>query len=61
MTERGERADGRVERGVAIDERRRGADRVTFLLAGERHQAAHRLAQRIERGALGVRAVLTEA
>src|SRR5206468_3665900 len=58
MPERGQRADRRVQRGVAIDHRRRGADRMALGLAGQGHEAAHRLAKRIERGTIAVRAAL---
>ena len=49
-----------VQRGVAIDNRRRGAQRLADGLAGQRHQPAHRLAERIEGRTLAVRPVLAE-
>src|SRR3989442_52757 len=61
MPERGQRADRRVQRGVAVDHRGRGADRMPLDLAGQRHEAAHRLAQRVERRTIAIGAVLAEA
>ncbi len=61
MPERRERSDCRVQRGVTIDHRRGGADRLAVALAGQGHETAHRLTQRIEGRALGVGTVLPEA
>ena len=61
MVQRGERADRRVQRGVAVDQRGRGAERLADRLAGQRHQPAHRLAERIECGAVAIGPVLAEA
>src|SRR5215471_5581235 len=61
VAERGQRADRGVERGVAIDDGRRGADRLALRLASQRHEARHGLPQRVESWPLAVWPVLTEA
>ncbi len=60
MSKRGQRADRRVKRGVAVDDGRCGADGLAFRLAGQRHEPAHGLSERVEGGPLRVRPVLTE-
>jgi hypothetical protein len=60
MAERGQRADGGAQRGVPVDHGRRGADGLALELAGQRHEAAHRLTERVERGPVRVGAVLSE-
>src|SRR5262249_53730073 len=61
MAERRERTDGSVERRVAIDHRRGRAERLAHRLARQRHEPAHRLAERIEGGPVRVWAVLPES
>ena len=61
MPQRGQGADRCVQRGIAIHQRRRGAQRLPHRLPRQRHQSAHRLAERIERGPIGIGPVLTEA
>ncbi len=53
-------ADRRVQRGVAVDDRRGGAERAADRGSGQGHQAAHRLAQRIKARTLAIGAVLAE-
>ncbi len=57
----GEGADRRMQRGVAVDQRGGGAERLADRRAGQAHQPAHRLAERVEGGALAIGAVLAEA
>ena len=61
VMQRGQRADRRVQRGIAVDDRGGGAERLPDRLAGQGHQPAHRLAQRIEGRAVAIGAVLAEA
>jgi hypothetical protein len=60
VAQRGQRADRRVERRVAVDDRGRGADRLAHHLTGEVHEPAHRLPERVEGRAVGVGSVLPE-
>ena len=50
-----------MQRGRAIDNGRCRAQRLADRLPGQRHQAGHRLTQRIESGPILVRTVLAEA
>src|SRR5216684_818068 len=59
-TPRCESADRRVQRGVAVNQRGRGAERGADRCAGQRHQPAHRLAQRIKGRPVAIGAVLPE-
>ena len=53
----GKRADGGVQRGVAVDHGGCDAQWLADGLAGERHEAGHGLAERVEGGSFGVRTV----
>ena len=60
MVQRRQHADRRVQRGVAVHQRGRGAQRLADRRAGQAHQPAHRLPQRVEGRAVAIRAVLPE-
>src|SRR5262249_20067586 len=53
-------ADRRVQGGVTVDERGRRTERPPDGGTGQRHEPAHRLAQRIESGAVAIGPVLPE-
>ncbi len=53
-------ADRRMQRGVAVDDRGGGAERAADRRAGQVHQPAHRLAQRVKGRAVAIGAVLAK-
>src|SRR5579872_752343 len=60
MAQRRQRADRRVQRGIAVDERGGGAERPADRRTGQAHQPAHGLTERIERRPVAVGTVLPE-
>src|ERR1700680_2747947 len=59
--QRGKRADGRVKRGNPVDYRWPASHRRLVFGAGVEHHPGHRLADRVKRTTIPIRAILAEA